>query len=48
MYLGAILIDGIVAKKNVQQLMFVALILVGVNLIITLIRWGLDKWLILM
>ncbi len=48
LYLGAILIDGIVARKSVDKLMNFALILVGINLVTTLIRWILDKWLIIM
>lgn len=48
MYLGAVLLDGIVAKWSMERLMTIALILVGVNMIVRLIRWALDKWLIIM
>lgn len=47
-YISAKILDGIVDKRPQKELITLAIILVVANMIITLIRWFLDKWSIMM
>lgn len=47
-YISAKLLDGMIDQRPQKELTALAIILVTANMIITLIRWSLDKWSILM
>lgn len=47
-YLGAELVDGIAARRNEESLFSLALLLVGLNMVIAMARWAIDKVLIIM
>lgn len=43
---GADILDGIAKGEEKQKLIWIALFMVGLNLILALMRWGINKWLI--
>lgn len=48
MYLGAVIIDSIVLRRDQERLILLAWIMVTVNMALSLIRWAIDKLLIIM